>query len=299
MRVLDRTWRDLYFTSRDGLRLHVRHYPAPGSPRRPLICLPGLTRNARDFHDLGVYLSDPARHRRAVYAIDYRGRGLSQWDANVSNYSIFMETLDVVEFMTVHGLADAAVLGSSHGGLVAMALATLRPTAIGAAILNDIGPVVERDGYVRLLAYIGRTPLPATWEDAAALVRAAMTAHFPDVPEAQWAEVARQIYNDENGLPAPGYDPRLGRAVSLVDGVVPPLWSQFRALHRVPTMVIHGQNSDVLTLSTLAEMQTDHPDLTAITVRGQGHAPLLKDQWTMEAIAKFLINEDVAALERR
>lgn len=287
-----RNWRDVYYTSRDGLRLHVRHYPAEGSPRRPLVCLPGLTRNSSDFHNLATVAADPSRHRREVYCIDYRGHGLSAWDGDPSNYSIFVETLDLMDFMSSAGITDAALLGSSHGGLVAMALAALRPAAIGTVILNDIGPVLARAGYIRLVSYVGRAPLPATWEEAMQLTRSLMVSQFPDVTDAQWMELARQSYNDDHGLPMHGYDPRLAEAVSLLNGGIPPLWPQFQALARVPAMVIRGQLSDVLSPETVTRMQQEHPMLTAVTVRGQGHAPLLKDTWTVEAIAKFLLDHE-------
>src|SRR6185295_4442544 len=153
---------------------------------------------------------------------------------------------DVLDFMTMKGLHDAAVIGTSRGGLLAMMMAVLRPAAIGAVVLNDIGPVVERDGLARIVAYVGRIPLPADWREAAALVRDMNQRQFTAVPAAQWDDVARAWFNDENGLPAPGYDRNLARALSLVDGPMPQLWPQFAALSRVPVLVVRGGNSDVL-----------------------------------------------------
>ncbi|MEL6373479.1 MAG: alpha/beta hydrolase [Pseudomonadota bacterium] len=287
-----RGWNDIYFTNRDGLRLYARHYPAPGSPRRPLVCLAGLTRNARDFHDLAVSLSDPRGHRREVFALDYRGRGQSQFDSNWRNYTLLSEMLDVIDFMTVMGLHDAALIGTSRGGLIALIMAALRPTTMGAVILNDIGPVIEREGLARIIGYVGRIPLPDSWDAAAHLVKTLNEKHFPAVPEQQWEDIARQWFNDENGNPAPSYDPELSKAISVMDGPVPALWPQFSALARLPLMVLRGQHSDILSAATVEEMRRRHPDITTHVVSGQGHAPLLKDAQTMSTINGFLISTD-------
>jgi len=285
-------WNDIHYTSRDGLRLYARHYPAPGSVRRPLVCLAGLTRNCRDFHDLATALATPDDAGRDVYALVSRGRGRSQNDTEWKNYSVLVELNDALDFMTMKGLERAAVFGTSRGGLMTMLMAVLRPNAMGVAILNDIGPVIEREGLARIVAYVGRVPLPADWEEATALVSEMNRRQFPAVPAHQWQEFARAVFNDDNGLPAPGYDPNLGKAVTVMDGPTPELWPQFAALARVPLLGIRGQHSDILSAKTFNEMQARHPRMTAITVRGQGHAPLLKDAPTIRAVASFLADTD-------
>jgi pimeloyl-ACP methyl ester carboxylesterase len=289
-------WNDIYFTSRDGLRLYARHYAVPGSVRRPAVCLAGLSRNSRDFHDLAVALSKPDETGRDVYCLDYRGRGRSQHDPDWKNYSILIELNDVLDFMTMRGLHNAAVIGTSRGGLITMLMAVLRPAAIGAAVLNDIGPVIEPEGLARIVAYIGRVPLPATWKEAADLVAEMHRRQFPAVTGQQWAEFARQVFNDDNGLPAPSYDANLAKAISLVAAEVPDLWPQFVALSHAPMLVLRGENSDILSAKTLSEMQLRHPRLDAVTVKGQGHAPLLKDAPTISAVSRFLAQADLTAL---
>ncbi len=121
------------------------------------------------------------------------------------------------------------------------------------------------------------------------MVRDLNRRHFPDVPEHQWEEVARQLYNERNGKPAPGYDQKLGNALSVFYGPLPELWPQFEALKRVPVLVLRGENSDVLAEATVDEMRRRHPALASVTVAGQGHAPLLKDGPTIEAIRHFLM----------
>jgi pimeloyl-ACP methyl ester carboxylesterase len=287
---------DIYYTSRDGLKLHARRYPASASgPRgRPAVCLPGLTRNGRDFHDLAMALSTRTGMPRTVYTVDYRGRGLSDFDPDWHNYSIPIEMLDVLDFMTVIGLSDAAIIGTSRGGLITMLMAAVRPTAIGAVVLNDIGPVIEHEGLARISGYVGRMPLPFSWPDASRMVRELNRRHFPEVQDDVWEDVARQLYNEKNGKPAPGYDANLGNALSVLDGPMPTLWPQFEGLKRVPLMVVRGERSDILTAETVQQMQLRHPAMTTVTVAGQGHAPLLKDATSIEAIRHFLAATDIA-----
>ncbi len=155
--------------------------------------------------------------------------------------------LDVIDFMTLSGLHDAALIGTSRGGLITMLMAAAQPTAIGAVVLNDIGPVIEHEGMARISGYVGRVPLPISWADAARMMRELNRRHFPEISEAVWEDVARQWYNESNGKPAPGYDYNLGNALSVLDGPMPALWPQFEALKRVPLMVVRGENSDILT----------------------------------------------------
>lgn len=286
-------WHDIFFTSQDGLRLHARYYPAAGSGHRSVLCLPGLTRNSRDFHALASFLSAPSNPlARDVLAIDWRGHGRSQWDSNTRNYALDTQMQDAVDLLTIAGAHHVVVIGSGWGGLVAIMLACLRPGAIGSVVLNDIGPVIEREGLVRLAALIGRVPLPATWDEAAQLVRDINVRSFPAIPETHWPEIARQWYNEDHGRPTPGYDPRLGGALSLIEGPLPSLWPQFDALARMPAMVIRGELSDLLSEATFNDMRLRHPDLTALTVRGQGHAPFLRDRSTHVAITDFLRRVD-------
>jgi pimeloyl-ACP methyl ester carboxylesterase len=286
-------WHDVYFTSRDGLRLYGRYYAAAApSSRRPVLCLAGLTRNSRDFHDLAVALTEEGRD---VYTLDSRGRGLSERDRDWKNYTVLVELNDALDFMTTKGLTDAAIVGTSRGGLIAMLMAAVRPCALGAVVLNDVGPVIEREGLSRIAAYVGRVPLPASWDEATALVREMSERQFPAVPATQWAEVARAWFNvDKSGLPAPGYDRELSKALSVMDGPLPSLWPQFEALARVPVLAIRGANSDLLSEATLNEMGIRHPRFASLTVPGQGHAPLLKDADSIMAVADFLAQTDDA-----
>lgn len=292
-------WFDVHYTSRDGLRLYARHYPSRTVGRRPLVCLAGLTRNARDFHDLATALSQNEESGRDVFCLDYRGRGRSQHDPDWKNYTILTEMNDVLDFMAMKDLNRAAILGTSRGGLITMLMGVLRPTAIGAVVLNDVGPVLARDGLSRIVAYVGRVPLPVDWAHATEIVEGMFARQFTAVPKGQWDEIARQMFNDNAGLPAPGYDPNLAKAITLLDGPVPDLWPQFMSLAGVPVLALRGANSDLLTAATLGEMRTRHPRLEAVTIRGQGHAPLLKDAPSIAAVADFLARTDAADMAPR
>ena len=294
------SWHDIFFTSRDGLRLYARHYPAPLAARplarRPMLCLPGLTRNARDFHALATFMTDPTNpSARDVYAIDYRGRGRSENDPDWRRYTLQTEMLDVADFLTMAGLHDAAVVGTSRGGLIAMLLASARPGGVGAVVLNDIGPVIQREGLLRIVAYVGRVPLPASWTEAGALAHELNSRAFPAVLPHDWEAIARQWFNESHGRPTHGYDQKLAKAIGVPAGPLPDLWPQFAALSRVPVLSIRGALSDILSEATVSEMRLRHPNLETLTVRGEGHAPLLLDRPTQVAIADFLGRADLAA----
>ena len=287
----DGNFKELSLRVRDGLRLYARHYPAPGSSRTPVLCLAGLTRNSRDFHDLASYLSQGAR-ARPVYTLDYRGRGKSDWDRNWKNYAVPVEALDVIDFLAFADLKEVAVIGTSRGGLVAMLMAAAQPSSMSLLVLNDIGSVIERDGLMRIASYVGRVPLPRDWAEATNIARDVNKRSFPEIEERVWEEIARQWYNEKRGKPAPGYDPMLRNALSVLDGPVPELWPQFEALTRIPVLVVRGENSDILSARTIERMAERHSALEQFTVPKQGHAPLLKDRATQDAIAMFIQRVD-------
>lgn len=279
--------RSIYFSVRDGLRLHAACYEAPASTHPPVLCLAGLTRNGRDFHDLAAALSS-GPNARTVWTLDSRGRGLSDRDSNWANYSIPVEAHDVIDFAAMAGIHGATIIGTSRGGLIAMVLAAIQPTLIGAVVLNDIGPVIERDGLLRIGSYVGRMPLPSTWEQAAQLVEEMSKNNFPAVPKEHWVEFARAWWNEKDGRPAPGYDAAIAKSVAAMGTKIPELWPQFLALSNVPVLVVRGETSDILSRATQAEMGKRHPNCMKVTIPGQGHAPLLKDQLAIETINNFI-----------
>jgi pimeloyl-ACP methyl ester carboxylesterase len=287
---------EITFTARDGLQLYARHYQPRdeilGAKQRPVVCLPGITRNSRDFHLFATALSlDPVRPR-SVYTLDARGRGRSQHDPDWKNYSVPIEMLDVLDFLTLRSLSKVALVGTSRGGIIAMLMAAAQPSALGCVVLNDIGPVIESDGLSRIAGYLGRVPLPHSWADAGRMVRDMNHKQFPRVSETEWIEVARQFFNEAGGKPAAGYDPKLSHSLSVLDGPMPALWPQFEAMKRVPLMVLRGENSDILSAATVEEMRRRHPRITAHAVRWEGHAPLLRDPHTIGEVSTFIASCD-------
>ncbi len=266
----------------------MRCYDAPGSDLAPVLCLAGLTRNGRDFHDLARGLST-GPWRRSVYALDARGRGLSEFDSNWKNYSVPVEMQDVIDVAAALGLHGVHVVGTSRGGLIAMVLAAVQPSILGTLVLNDIGPVIEYEGLSRIAGYVGRLPLPGTWQEACELVADLGRRSFPSQTPEVWEQVARAWFNEKDGRPTRGYDPKLGKTISFNDGPVPQLWPQFDALRRTPLLVIRGELSDILSAETLGEMQNRHPYCAVTVVPGQGHAPLLKDATTISTIGRFML----------
>lgn len=287
------TFDEIRFTTRDGLRLYARHYRAHvDCGLRPVLCLAGLTRNSRDFHVMATALAGHEQVPRDVYTLDTRGRGQSEYDKDWRNYTVPMEMLDALDFMTCCELTGVAVVGTSRGGLIAMVMAAAQPSAIGAVVLNDIGPVIETDGLLRISAYVGKTPPPTSWEHAGQIAQELNQRQFTDIPSERWREIARQWFNEKNGRPAPFYDAKLSRSLSILDGPMPQLWPQFAALRRVPAMVIRGANSDLLSAATVARMVERHPGMVTHVVPGEGHAPLLHDAPTIAAIDAFLASTD-------
>lgn len=287
-------WRDITYASFDDLKLHVHHYPAGSETFRSVICLPGLTRNARDFHVLAAYLSRHPERPRNVYSFNYRGRGRSQYDRHWRNYTPFIELLDVLDFLTLRGLHKVGIVGTSRGGIIAMLMAALRPTAMGPVVLNDIGPVIETRGLARIIGYVGRMPVPKTWPEAGMMLRELNEHAFTAFNDAQWEEIAQDVFDEHRGRPARAYDRKLAKALGTIDlsRPVPEMWPQFIALGQMPAFVLRGENSDLLSESTLEAMVERHPNLRTMTVPDQGHAPVLKEQEIVEAIGAFFAAND-------
>lgn len=288
--MVDQDWNDVNYTSNTGLRLYARHYKAQQPGARPVICLPGLTRNSADFHDLAQFLANHPSWPRDVYCPDYRGRGESDWDPDWRNYSPFMEMLDILDLMAIRDLEQVAVVGTSRGGIITLLMALMRPNVISSIVLNDIGPEIETAGLARIMGYAGKVPVPSDWREATDLVRSMNKRFFTKLSDEDWSDLARQLFKEKNGRPAQAYDNKLGNALSEIDisQKIPSMWTQFEAITRIPTLVLRGENSDILSARTVSEMEKRHSRLTAVTVHAQGHAPLLRDRFTLGIVADFL-----------
>lgn len=286
------SWNEITFSSQDGLTLYARHYPAAdgADDALPLLCLPGLTRNSKDFHRVAEYLSLESSAPRDVYCVDYRGRGMSAHDPKWENYSPYIEMLDVLDFLSLREIHRTAILGTSRGGIIAMLMGVTRPGVMGPVIFNDIGPVIEARGLARIIGYVGRTPAPEAWDDAALIVKDMSARFFTDVDDNDWEDIARQWFMEEDGKPVMGYDVNLANTLSQVDlsQPIPEMWEQFDTLLHLPLLVLRGGLSDLLSADTVNAMAKRHPNLKSVVIEDEGHPPLLRDRRTIARIDEFL-----------
>jgi pimeloyl-ACP methyl ester carboxylesterase len=285
-----------FITAPDGLRLHARDYGGRGSQRLPVVCLPGLSRTAEDFEVLATAVASDAATPRRVLALDYRGRGLSEYDRNPNNYAIPVELADVIAVIVALGVAPAIIIGTSRGGLLAMALAAHRPAALAGAVLNDIGPVIEARGLMRIKGFVGKLAEPHSFEEGADILRRVADGQFPNLGAADWLAAARRGWREKNGRLIPTYDPALAHNLAGINAERPigAMWPQFEALARVPVMVIRGTNSDILSSETVDAMKARHPAMEVLVVPDQGHAPLLVEPDIIASIRQFAAKCDAA-----
>lgn len=301
------------YDSADGIRLAGRIYgrfDATGARDRalgipaPLVCLPGLTRNVRDFEPVAAHV---AATGRTVVAFDLRGRGRSA-SADPATYTPAQEAGDVIRGVTALGLARVALLGTSRGGLVGMLIPAFAPGLLAGLVLNDIGPEIELAGLLRLRDELtGRaatddaaTPLPLDWERATALVAHRFRPIYPRLDAPGFARLARRLMQDVGGRPAPDFDPAIaaGLAALTPETRLPDLWAPFDALRDMPVLAIRGALSDLLSERVVTMMAARHPDFSTLTVADEGHAPLLEDAPALGAIAAFLDRADAASAAR-
>lgn len=288
------------YPSREGLSLYFRSY---GSGDDVVLCLPGLTRNCKDFEDLALHLAS----RWRVLTPDLRGRGRSDHDPNASNYNAATYAEDCWRLLDELGIQRVALIGTSLGGLISMIMAEQQPERIRGIVINDMGPDVPPAAVKRILAYVGRTPPASDWAAAAREARQNYGLAFPGLPDEFWDQHVRNYWTeDELGRPVPDMDPAIGDALrrthkavrilrwlrqlgllKRIRGVPIDPWDLFRALS-MPCLLIRGELSDVLTVATVARMQELKPDLELVRVRDRGHAPLLDEAEALAAIERFL-----------
>lgn len=277
-------FRERRFRAQDGLTLYYRDYGDPLSPAPPVLCLAGLTRNSRDFDDLATRLSSTRR----VVALDYRGRGRSEHDPDWRNYAGPVYLSDIRHLLTAAGLHKVAVVGTSMGGLVAMAMGAALPTALAGVILNDVGPNIDDSGSQRILRYIAKDRPQPNWATAVQHLKDTLPFLSFD-NERDWRRFAEGTYREgDDGQLHFDWDIDIVRPLLETDFEPPDYWALFRSLAGVPVLAIRGGLSDILTAETLHEMAAAHPDFTHITLPEVGHTPSLKEPDSLKAIDEFL-----------
>ncbi len=290
----NRLWQAVTCSAQDGLTLFARDYDPPGASGLPVVCLPGLARTSADFHEVALQLSRDAAFKRRVLAVDYRGRGRSGYDRHWQNYTVQVEAADVLSVLTVSGIDRAILLGTSRGGLVAMAIGLLRPAIIKGVILNDIGPVLDGQGLARIRQYLGKLQPPRSWDDAVDILKTYANRRFPALGDRDWLKMAERTWTIRDGKFVPDYDPALNKGLQALDieRPLPPLWDVFTGLTRVPMLSMRGEHSDLFSRETQEEMARRHPHCQVLMIAGQGHAPLLDDVPSLMAITQFCATID-------
>jgi len=281
---------DRYFTVRDGLKLHYRDYPG-SADKPPLLCLPGLTRNARDFAELAERYSPRFR----VLALEFRGRGGSEYDPIPARYVPPTYAQDVIELLDGLAIPQAIFIGTSLGGLVTMLMAVMAPQRIAAAILNDIGPEINDVGVERIRGYVGSGQRFRNWDEAGEVIARNVQA-FENYTHDDWVRMAKRNCREQNGEIVFDYD----AAIALPFNTETPapqfdMWPLFGALAQKPLLVIRGGKSDLLSAAAVEKMQAAAPDMKLAVVPGVGHAPELNEPEAVAAIDDFLAGIETSA----
>ena len=280
-----RAWRDHHWWSKDGIPLHARVYDgrnAAAADAMPVLCLSGLTRNARDFDRLAPHL---AQHR-SVYALDFRGRGDSGYARDAMTYGPLTYVQDVVALLDEVGIARGICIGTSLGGIVTMLLAATQPGRVAGAVLNDIGPEIDPAGLERIRGYVGQSASHPTWVHAARAIADAGADVYPAWELDDWLVMAKRSHRlTPEGRIVPDYDANIAQPFKVPGGEVGvDLWPALAALKSVPTLILRGAHSDILSAATVTAMLARLDAATNVTIANVGHAPTLDEAAAVAAI---------------
>lgn len=276
-------YRERRITSQDNLSLYLRDYGDPLSPRTPLLCLTGLTRNSKDFHELALSLS---RERRVICP-DYRGRGRSQYDTDWRNYAPPTYLGDIRQILAALNVHKVVVVGTSLGGLLAMGLGAMMPTALAGVVLNDIGPHIEAKGLGAIIDYIRQDRPQADLDAAGQMLKSmipSLSRRDPDI----WRKVAENTFRmGDDGMLHFDWDPSIVLPLLKSPGI-PDLWPYFHTLRRLPVLCIRGGISDLLSEASLERMIQEKPEMKHVTVPDTGHAPTLSEPEVEQPLHDFI-----------
>ena len=289
----DRSW-----ASGDGLRLHFRDYPcadAAATARAPVICIPGLTRNARDFEDLAPRLT---QHRR-VLCVDLRGRGDSDYARDPMTYVPPQYVSDIEALLVQEQITRFVAIGTSLGGLVTMLLAWADRSRIAGAVINDIGPEIDPAGLARIRDYVGQGRAFETWMHGAWALQESQAETYPDFDLGDWLRMAkRTMALGSGGRVAFDYDMNIADPIEAAaksvtaDASAPDLWPAWQALGKAPLLLLRGEHSDILAANSAARMVDEAPGSTLVMVPRVGHAPTLDEPSSVAAIEALLARVD-------
>ena len=277
-------WTDRSWNSVDGLKLHYRDYAGPHE-RPPILCIPGLTRNARDFEPV----ADRYAGNWRVIAVDLRGRGQSAHDPDPANYAPMTYVADLMKLLDQLGIADAVFVGTSLGGLCTMLLAADDPERIAGALINDIGAEIDQAGIDRIGGYLGQDTRYQDWNAAAAALAERNGDMFPHWQESDWQRFSRRICREEGDEIRYDYDMRIADNFRRAAGKPQiDFWPFFRALDGRPVTILRGELSDLLSADTAKRMASEFDDVELVTIPGTGHAPSLDEPKSLAALDRLL-----------
>ena len=274
-----------YWWSNDGVRLHYRDYPGP-SEKPPILCLPGLTRNARDYDELARRLSPEWR----VIALNLRGRGESGYAKDPMTYVPLTYVQDVEALLGELGVASYIAVGTSLGGIVSMLLAGTARERVAGVVLNDVGPEIMPEGLSRIRTYVGKSNTWPTWVHAARGVAEGNADMYPGYGLEDWLAMAKRLYRlNSAGRIVLDYDMKIAEPFRVPGNEAgPDMWRALDRLKHVPTLIVRGETSDVLAAGVAERMRAalDHAEL--VTVPGIGHAPTLSEPDALAGIDRLL-----------
>lgn len=280
------SWSDSYWTSRDGLKLHYRDYAGPAN-RPPVLCLHGLTRNARDFEALAGRLGGEWR----VIVPDFRGRGLSEHDPVSSRYIPPAYAADTLQLLDELGIPEAVFVGTSLGGIVTMIVAGFAPQRIAGAVLNDVGPALEKAGIDRIRTYVGQPNVFADWEDAVEKLSAAHADAHPAYGREQWLGYAHRVAHETDRGIEFDYDLAIAEPFNAMDdkaAAAVEAWPLLMGLAGKPLLILRGERSDLFSQQTAERMRDSLPGSELAIVPNVGHAPDLAEPESVAAIDRLL-----------
>lgn len=278
-------YKDRYFNSADQeLKLHYRDYEGPRD-KPPVLCLPGLTRNAKDFEPVADAFAGDWR----VIAMEFRGRGKSEWDPRPERYAPPTYAADVVKFLDELGIADAVFVGTSLGGIVTMMVGATDGERVAGALINDIAPELHEPGIVRIRDYVGQQPIYTDYAAAAEALHASSGFVFPKWGVPEWERFARRTMKDVKGGVRFDYDPDI--AINVINGAdEDPMdaWHLLHGLSEVPVTVLRGELSDLFTEAQAERMMSMLPQGKLVTIPDVGHAPTFDEPESIAALTELL-----------
>ena len=279
------TWTDKYWYSAEGLRLHYRDYEGP-LEKPPNLCIPGLTRNARDFEPIADRYAGDWR----VIVVELRGRGDSEYDPDARHYTPSFYVADILKLLDQLGIADAVFVGTSLGGLCTMLLASTDSDRIAGALINDIGPEIDQSGIDRISGYVGKQVTFANWDDAVDRIRERNLEIFPNWTDGEWHRFARRICRETADGIQFEYDMAIaGNFKEATERTPSDAWPLFRALAGRPVVILRGELSDLLSQQTAERMAAElGDDAELVIIPATGHAPSMEEAEALAAMDRLL-----------